>query len=386
MVYFAVEYIISKMNLFKSATMQVNFLLDEVFSFINSKLSHIETFIQYWERKKEKLKVNLIEETNAVKVLTIHKAKGLEFPIVILPFFDFELKRPDKKIWLDISEQNIEGRFLLNHSKTLGAFGTRANETIELYEENMILDSINVMYVSLTRGIIENHIISNKPNTLNNQSTGALLCNFISENNYPCSEDYLNENSDAFYEIGKSIFKQNLVKKQEKKIKILESKIHNQKFNDLSSFLSTNRKLSSRFGNLFHQIMSQIEYDSQKDYVINDFYNRGLINESQKTIISEYVLKILEHDQLKRFFSKKNIVYNEREILVPPNDTIIPDKAVFFEKNTISILDYKTGQKNLKHIDQMKKYVNYLKQANYRVDKAFLVYVFDEVEVVEITF
>ena len=132
--------------------------------------------------------------------------------------------------------------------------------------------------------------------------------------------------------------------------------------------------------------MSQIEYDSQKDYVINDFYNRGLINESQKTIISEYVLKILEHDQLKHFFSKKNIVYNEREILVPPNDTIIPDKAVFFEKNTISILDYKTGQKNLKHIEQMKKYVNYLKQANYRVDKAFLVYVFDEVEVVEITF
>lgn len=384
--YQAVEYIISKMNLFKSATMQVNFLLDEVFSFINSKLSHRETFIQYWERKKEKLKVNLIEETNAVKVLTIHKAKGLEFPIVILPFFDFELKRPDKKIWLDISEQDIEGRFLLNHSKTLGAFGTRANETIELYEENMILDSINVMYVSLTRGIIENHIISNKPNTLNNQSTGALLCNFISENNYPCSEDYLNENSDAFYEIGKSIFKQNLVKKQEKKIKILESKIHNQKFNDLSSFLSTNRKLSSRFGNLFHQIMSQIEYDFQKDYVINDFYNRGLINESQKTIISEYILKILRHDQLKHFFSKKNIVYNEREILVPPNDTIIPDKAVFFEKNTISILDYKTGQKNLKHIEQMKKYVNYLKQANYRVDKAFLVYVFDEVEVVEITF
>ena len=181
-------------------------------------------------------------------------------------------------------------------------------------------------------------------------------------------------------------FKQNLVKKQEKKIKILESKIHNQKFNDLSSFLSTNRKLSSRFGNLFHQIMSQIEYDFQKDYVINEFYNRGLINESQKTIISEYVLKILEHDQLKHFFSKKNIVYNEREILVPPNDTIIPDKAVFFEKNKISILDYKTGQKNLTHIEQMKKYVNYLKQANYRVDKAFLVYVFDKVEVVEITF
>ena len=380
-----VEYIISKIDFFKSATMQVNFLLDEVFSFINSKLSHKESFIQYWERKKEKLKVNLIEESNAVKVLTIHKAKGLEFPIVILPFFDFDLKRPDKKIWINISEADIQGRFLLNHSKTLRAFGPHGNETIETYEENMILDSINVMYVSLTRGIIENHIISNKPNTLNNQSSGALLCNFISENNYPYSEDFLTDNSDAFYEIGKSIFKQNLIKKQQKTTKILDIKIHNQKFNDLSSYLSTNRKLSSRFGNLFHQIMSQIEYDFQKDYVINDCFNRGIINKSQKITIFKHVLKILEHDELKPFFSKKHIVYNEREILVPPNESIRPDKVVFFSKKTLSILDYKTGQKNLKHIEQMKKYINYLKKANYRVDKAFLVYVFDEVQVVKIT-
>ena len=273
----------------------------------------------------------------------------------------------------------------MNHSKTLRAFGPHGNETIETYEENMILDSINVMYVSLTRGIIENHIISNKPNTLNNQSSGALLCNFISENNYPYSEDFLTDNTDAFYEIGKSIFKQNLIKKQQKTTKILDIKIHNQKFNDLSSYLSTNRKLSSRFGNLFHQIMSQIEYDFQKDYVINDCFNRGIINKSQKITIFKHVLKILEHDELKPFFSKKHIVYNEREILVPPNESIRPDKVVFFSKKTISILYYKTGQKNLKHIEQMKKYINYLKKANYRVDKAFLVYVFDEVQVVKIT-
>ena len=383
--YQAVEYIISKMDFFKSATMQVNFLLDEVFSFINSKLSHRETFIQYWERKKEKLKVNLIEETNAIKVLTIHKAKGLEFPIVILPFFDFELKRPDKKIWLDISEQDIEGRFLLNHSKTLRSFGTHANETIESYEENMILDTINVMYVSLTRGIIENHIISNKPNTLKNQSTGALLCNFISENNYPCSEDSLTENSDAFYEIGQSIFKQNLVKKQQKKTKILDSKIHNQKFNDLSSFLSTNRKLSSRFGNIFHNIMSEIEYEHQSDYVINDYFHRGIINKEEKKQIKSSVDLIIKHSCLKRFFSKKNTIYNEREVFIPPDKVIVPDKTVFTSKKDVFILDYKTGKRSKAHQNQIESYINALNNANYRVKGAFLVYVSSKIDVLEIS-
>ena len=273
----------------------------------------------------------------------------------------------------------------MNHSKTLRSFGTHANETIESYEENMILDTINVMYVSLTRGIIENHIISNKPNTLKNQSTGALLCNFISENNYPCSEDSLTENSDAFYEIGQSIFKQNLVKKQQKKTKILDSKIHNQKFNDLSSFLSTNRKLSSRFGNIFHNIMSEIEYEHQSDYVINEYFHRGIINTEEKKQIKSSVDLIIKHSCLKRFFSKKNTIYNEREVFIPPDKVIVPDKTVFTSKKDVFILDYKTGKRSKAHQNQIESYINALNNANYRVKGAFLVYVSSKIDVLEIS-
>ena len=57
--------------------MQVNFYWMKSIISLNSKNSFLQSFVDYWDTKKEKLKVNLIEETNAVKVLTIHKSKGL---------------------------------------------------------------------------------------------------------------------------------------------------------------------------------------------------------------------------------------------------------------------------------------------------------------------
>ena len=57
-------------------------------------------FIKWIELKGEKLSLDLPENKDAIKIMTIHKAKGLEFPAVIFPFAN-TLVKSDAKLWVN---------------------------------------------------------------------------------------------------------------------------------------------------------------------------------------------------------------------------------------------------------------------------------------------
>ena len=371
--YLACEYIISSLSFLNQSRMQLQFLLDEIYNFCYIKNSHSQSFIDYWQIKKDKLKVNLIEDTNAVKVLTIHKSKGLEFPVVILPFFDFKLNKLDKSIWVNFSDSKIKGNFLVDFNESLNYLSEDASLMIRSYENNMILDNVNVMYVSLSRSILENHIICKHVDSSKQLTSGKLLRSYINK---------ISSDEKSFYQIGKSEF-----------ISVSSSNIKRQGMidpkndkhnNSINNYYKSDKKLCTNFGNIFHNLMSEIEYKHQKDHVISEYFFRGIISNNDKQMIKNLVDQIISHKSLEKFFSKKNTIYNEREIFIPPDRVVIPDKICITSEKEFSILDYKTGQKKNDHENQIKNYVDALKKANFRVKDVFLVYVHNKIEVLKI--
>ena len=105
--------------------------LDEVLSFNQKRSGHLSDFLLYWEGVRQKISVEG-NARNAVSIQTVHKAKGLEFPVVIIPFANWRVEPiNDSTIWLDLADIQTDA---LTHAGGSGQF-TRATLGTRQYDQ-----------------------------------------------------------------------------------------------------------------------------------------------------------------------------------------------------------------------------------------------------------
>ena len=137
--------------------------MDEVLNFTLKQNNNLNDFIEYWEDKKEKSSLIVPQGMDAVTIMTIHRAKGLEFPAVILPFSNGRVEKGKKHLWVDIENEKIP-----QMASALVPASEELKETPygDLYEEEKnksLLDNLNVLYVALTRPEERLYVLTGKP-------------------------------------------------------------------------------------------------------------------------------------------------------------------------------------------------------------------------------
>ena len=366
----------------------VQYFLDIVLERDIRNQAGISDFLSFWDKNAEKFSIPSPEGTNAVRIMTIHKSKGLEFPVVIFPFAEEDYNRkPKDKLWLNAEEQDFGlPKVLIDNSSAVEGFGEEAAEVYNQKKQEELLDNINVLYVALTRAEEQLYMISN----MNLSSKGEVpknnMCSFFI--------NYL-ENNGAFdknkleYEFGNatklSVAKQHV---DTSKTIPLVSEILNPKNIKIAQrealMWGTHQQEAIEYGNVIHEILSFVKTKNDVDLAITKSIENGLITYAQKETVFNTINEIVNHSELEICFADGNEVLNEQAIIQKEGKTIKPDRMVLTKNKEVLLLDYKTGIHNVKYQQQLENYQTAIESMGYKVVKKALIYIGKGIDVVNL--
>lgn len=385
--YEAIEAIIRAFRLNKTSNAYIQFFLDEVLQYSLKNHSDFPGFLDYWQRKKDSLSIVSPKSDGAVQIMTIHKSKGLEFPVVIFPFANQDIyfdKNP--KVWFPVDKDQYCGfPFLyMNLNKDLEEYSALGNEIYKDYRSKLELDSINLLYVVLTRAIEQLYIISELDlDKVGNEKLNYYSGLFI---DFLKSNQRWNQSQLEYYFGG---MKKAYAKTKENET-ILQSEFistskedHNLHILTKSGYLwDTAQEKAIEKGNLIHLLLSQIKTENDIDYIFDHFKDSGEINLNQLSELKPIITAIVNHNQLKPYFNSNLTIYNEKDIITAHGEIVRPDRIII-DQNKAVILDYKTGAEDQKHKEQLNAYQKVLEDMNFEVIKKILVYINNDIQIKE---
>lgn len=373
------------LELFKEGQAYLAAFLEELLQFEQKNGNQLGGFIAYWDEVAPKKTLPTPEGLDAIQLMTIHKSKGLEFPVVLFPFADRQRSRMhEQQIWVPADELQKEG---------LSALPLFCSPDMLAYPKSVLphtsaewglqqLDQINVLYVALTRAENALYLWSGQSKSAGNGahlSLGYWLPDFLRK------ESLWKEDASIYH------FGNRAVKPENQSTKIpasphwtfQNSKTPVDRFLKTPAFSSQSKEAEEAriWGDLLHKVLAQInapcELSDALQGLASDLNKQGISIEA----VSELLKQVLEHPELSAFFGPGADGYNEREILTPQGELLRPDRIVFFDQK-VHILEYKTGHPQKAHQEQLKSYAHLLSQMNYQTETLALVYLQDPPEVV----
>ena len=180
-----IQTLIRKFSFLNKEDSFIQFFLDEILEYSVKNGNRINEFLDWWEDNKHKKSIIYPQSMDAVRILTIHKSKGLQYPVVIIPDADFKLKNSKKYLWTELTE---------SFADSLPVFPLPVHGDLEstpyaaLYQKenaDSLLDMVNMLYVATTRPEDRLYMISKKPTKEpeNLNSVTALLIRFLKSKN-----------------------------------------------------------------------------------------------------------------------------------------------------------------------------------------------------------
>ncbi|WP_396636389.1 UvrD-helicase domain-containing protein [Maribacter sp. R77961] len=384
-VYDGMEYAIRIFNLSQSQDAYLNAFMDTVFEIEQKDGADKQSFLNYWDKKEDKISIVIPESTAAVQIMTIHKAKGLEFPVVIYPYANTNIyEEIDPKLWIPMDSDAYSGfsEVLITKKQEVLDYGNTEAQIFNDEQGKLQLDSFNLLYVALTRAVCAMYIISaqdfKKNQTYKTDYFSGLFIHFLKEQQLWNGETFN-------YEFGVAPKKEENLSKENYTTTIPYIYTHKDRpsFSILTRagmLWDTEQEKAIKKGNTIHYLLGLIKFAEDLETALKIGVQKGIIIARESEQIKSTLLQVLLHKDLKALFEPGITVLNETDILIADGTIQRPDRVVIKNKE-VYIIDYKTGGKNPKYKNQLNTYAATFLDMNYVVAHKIIVYINDNIEV-----
>lgn len=393
--------IIFRLDIFKDEDAYIYTFFDCLNEFISDNTADITSFIDEWENNIHETTIHP-NEINGVRLITIHKSKGLEFDNVIVPFCDWKVNK-SSLIWCSPSEQPFATLPIVPIDWSKQLKGTiYENDYNEEYLQNLV-DNLNLLYVAFTRASDNMFIIGKQGNKdsrsyLIEQSIPDIAEMLEGANIKQANKD---NTQSIFFEYGslyipskqKRKISQNifLTHSENKSVGLNTYKNHTEfkQSNSSRDFIESDEanKQSSyiKTGAILHKLFSTIrtKYDIDKSLKQLDtdglIYDCGMSYKQLKKLIEERISSA----KAQEWFSDRWTVLNECTILSYDNDEketvkYRPDR-VMMDGDEVVVVDFKFGHQRPEYHDQVKRYMTLISSMGYKNVKGYLWFVYSNI-------
>jgi ATP-dependent helicase/nuclease subunit A len=358
-----------------------------VLKYSGQENTDLVSFINWWGENKEEFSIDSFGNTNAVNIMTIHKAKGLQGKVVIVPYVNWKINIDGNKdlIWVSSDKEpfNKSASYPIKAIKNLSNTYFKDDFNYEFAQTR--LDNLNLLYVTFTRA--EERLYVLVPEIKNTGNAGKLIKNIIekyegySDNVFESGAKEKARKKDKRKDIETENLKHYISSEWYKKLIIKPKQKKLREFADKDFAFKTN------WGTIIHHVLSYLKTNDDIEFAINKTQSEGIITEEQKEKIREQIGKIFNYKEISNWFNNDWEVKSESEILLNNGSILRPDRVIIKEKEAI-VIDYKTGKEKEEHKKQVRQYADTLEQMGYTKVSKFLLYLnyerADEIKVLEV--